>query len=93
MRLIFLREGTGMGGELLVFQTDAPVEELQNLEKESNKLYAKGEDVPIWEEVLRRKGYVFDFVDNHAHVNAWKTSGEWAEENYPSVSEKYTIGN
>lgn len=91
VRIIFLNEGTGMGGEKLVFSTNAPAVELKKLEEESNKLYAKGEDVPIWAEVLNQKGYVFEFIDSHAHVNAWNTSSAWAKEKYPSVTEEYTI--
>ena len=33
IRLITLSDGTGMGDELIIFKTNAPVEELKKLEK------------------------------------------------------------
>lgn len=48
-RLIALTNGTGMGGELIVFSTNAPKERLQALEKESCDVFLNGgdmEDVP-----------------------------------------------
>ena len=50
-RLIALTNGTGMGGELIVFSTNAPKERLQALEKESCDVFLNGgdmEDVPLW---------------------------------------------
>ena len=49
-RLIALTNGTGMGGELIVFSTNAPKERLQALEKESCDVFLNGgdmEDVPL----------------------------------------------
>lgn len=40
-RLITLSDGTGMGGELLVFRTDAPAEVLSELEKISCEIFIK----------------------------------------------------
>jgi len=33
MRVISLSDGTGMGDSVFVFQTDAPIEELRDLER------------------------------------------------------------
>lgn len=95
-RLITLSDGTSMGDELSVFKTNAPVEELKKLEDESCKVYLNGgndEDVPIWANVLANKGYVFEFVDSHAHVNPFDTSTEWLKKNYSQITEHYTIEN
>lgn len=95
-RLISLTDGTDMGGMVIVFKTNAPSEELKELEKISNDIYINGgeeEDVPIWKNVLEEKGYVFDYVDEHEHVTAFRTSSDWLEEEYPQIAEHYCIDN
>lgn len=95
-RFITLTDGTDMGGMVIVFKTNAPIEELKELEKVSNAVYLNGgdvEDVPIWAEVLKNKGYVFDYVDEHEHITAFGTSRDWLEEKYSHVTEHYTIEN
>lgn len=69
-RLITLSDGTGMGGELLVIRTDAPAEVLSELEKISCEIFINGanyEDVPIWADVLKEKGYEFTYIDSCTH--------------------------
>ena len=95
-RVITLTDGTDMGGMIIVFRTNAPIEELKELEKVSNAVYINGgayEDVPIWAEVLKNKGYVFDYVDEHEHITALGTSSDWLEKKYSHVTEHYTIDN
>lgn len=96
MRLVALSDGTGMGDALLVFQTNAPVEELQSLEELSCNAYIDGngfEDVPIWAEVLEKKGYLFECIAEHQHVSAYDTSDDWLKQYYPSITEQYVIDN
>ena len=65
IRLITLSDGTGMGDELIIFKTNAPVEELKKLEKISCQVYLDGgdfEDVRIWAGVIGEKGYLFEYV-------------------------------
>ena len=95
-RLITLADGTTMGDMMIVFRTNAPVDELKELEKVSNDVYLNSggeEDVPIWAEVLKNKGYVFDYVDEHQHITAFETSSEWLEKEYPRIAEHYCIEN
>lgn len=92
-RFVTLTDGTGMGGELLVFKTDAPVCELQELEKVSCDLTKDGKDAPIWTDVLAEKGYSFEYVDSHQHVTAFGTSSSWLEDHdvYKEIKEHYVI--
>lgn len=93
-RLITLTDGLTMGDMTIVFRTNAPVEVLKELEKVSNAVYLNSgseEDVPIWAEVLKNKGYVFDYLDEHQHITAFGTSSEWLRENYPQITEHYCI--
>ena len=93
-RLITLSDGTGMGGELLVFRTDAPAEVLSELEKISCEIFINGanyEDVPIWADVLKEKGYEFTYIDSCTHVTAYGTSSDWLEETFGEINEKYII--
>ena len=95
-RLITLTDGTDMGGMVIIFKTNAPIEELKELEKISNDIYINGgdeEDVPIWKNVLEEKGYAFDYVDEHEHVTAFGTSSDWLKEEYPQITEHYCIEN
>jgi hypothetical protein len=95
-RLITLTDGTDMGGVIIVFKTNAPIEELKELEKTSNDIYINGEDeenIPIWANVLTDKGFTFDYVDEHQHVTTFGTSTEWLNEKYPQITEHYCIDN
>lgn len=96
VRYITLSDGTGMGDELIIFKTDAPAEELKNLERRSCQVYLDGgssEDIPIWSEVITEKGYLFEYVDSHVHVSPYNTSGEWIKKNYLGIAENYVIEN
>ncbi|WP_288619187.1 hypothetical protein [uncultured Eubacterium sp.] len=93
-RLITLSDGTGMGGELLVIRTDAPAEVLSELEKISCEIFINGSDaekVPIWADVLKEKGYEFTYIDSCIHVTPYGTSGDWVEETFGEINEKYVI--
>lgn len=95
-RLIALADGSTMGDMMIVFATNAPIEELKELEKSSNDIYINGgdeEDVPIWAEILKNKGYVFEYVDECRHITPLGTSSEWLKENYPRIAERYCIEN
>ena len=95
-RFITLTEGTGMGDAVIVFETNAPIERLQELEKISCDVYLNGgdcEDVPIWAEVLSNEGYCFEYVDDYRHITAYGTSKDWLEKNYKFISEHYVIDN
>jgi len=95
-RLITLTDGTDMGGQVILFKTDAPISELKKLEEISNDVYINdgdSEDVPIWANVLTDKGFTFDYVDEHQHVTAFGTSTEWLNEKYPEITEHYCIDN
>lgn len=95
-RLIALSDGTGMGDELIIFKTNAPVSELIELEKQSCQVYLDGgddKDVPIWGEILTKKGYMFEFVDSHRHITPYGSSRTWMELDYPEVTEHYVIEN
>lgn len=96
IRTVTLSDGTGMGDNLYVFKTNAPIAELKKLEEESCKVYLEGRDsseVPIWADVLTEKGYCFDYVAEHQHVNPYDTSSGWLEKNYPDITEHYVIEN
>lgn len=93
-RLITLSDGTTMGGKLLVIRTDAPAEVLSELEKISCEIFINGadyEDVPIWADVLEEKGYEFTYIDSCTHVTPYGTSGDWLEETFGEINEKYVI--
>lgn len=93
-RLITLSDGTTMGGKLLVIRTDAPAEVLSKLEKISCEIFINGadyEDVPIWADVLKEKGYEFAYIDSCTHVTAYGTSRDWLEETFGEINEKYVI--
>ena len=87
-RYITLMDGVGMGDMVIVFKTNAPIDELKTLEKISND-----GDVPIWGKVLTDKGYVFEYIDSHQHITPYGTSKEWLEEKYPQITEHYCIDN
>lgn len=96
MRVISLSDGTGMGDFVFVFQTDAPIEELRDLERISCDIYINGgdaEDVPIWANVLKEKGYHFNYIDECQNVTAFGNSDEWLKEKYPEITEHYQIEN
>lgn len=98
MRYVTLKDGTGMGDELLIFQTDAPVELLKNLEQESCQVYIdRGdyEDVPLWHKVLTDQGYTFEYIDSCEHVTPYGTSADWLESHEvgAKISEHYVIEN
>lgn len=96
MRLIALSDGSGMGDMVIVFNTNAPIEELNNLEQICNDIYANdgnSEDIPIWSDVLNNKGYIFEYVDEHQHITPYGTSSDWLKSNYPQINEHYKIEN
>lgn len=96
MRNIILVDGTGMDGTTCVFQTNAPVETLKELEKISCDAYITGggaEDVPIWSKEVSKKGYEFTYVDEYPNVSPFGTADEWQKQKYPHVTEVYTIEN
>lgn len=96
LRLIILCNGTGMGDEMIVFKTNAPVERLKELEQQSCQIYIDGgsyDDVPIWLDVLTDEGYVFELVDEHQHITPFKSSSDWLEDKYSEITEKYIIEN
>lgn len=95
-RMVTLAEGTEKGDSVYVFLTDAPEEELQIIEKISCDIYKSGgsyEDVPIWKDVLEKRGYSFEYVDEYPHISIFSTSEEWLENAYPSIAEHYVIEN
>ena len=95
-RLIALFDGTTMGDEVIVFETNAPVVVLKVLEKISCDVYINGgdyDDVPIWSEVLTEKGYVCTYVSEHQYITPFITAGDWLKHVYPDVSEYYVIEN
>lgn len=96
MRKIALDEGTTMGDYCLVFETNAPIERLKQLENECNQIYINGGDdcdIPIWADILKEEGYVFKFVDEHCHTSQYATSSYWLEVSYPDIKEHYVIEN
>ena len=90
-RLILFSDGDGMGDFLYVAMTNAPAEELNNLLARSREAIKKGEDMPIWQNILTKKGYIFNVIDEYRHVTAYGTSKSWREENYPNVTEEYFV--
>ena len=94
-RYFTLTDGTDMGDLLIIFETNAPAEELKELERISNDICTNGEpeDVPNWMEYLERKGFTCNYIDEHQHITAYRTSSEWLEEEYPHITEHYTINN
>lgn len=98
MRYITLTDGTGMGNQLIIFKTDAPVDVLKKLEKESCEVYLNGGDcfdVPIWAQVLEEQGYTCEFVGAHQHITPHGTSTVWLENHKigSRIREHYTIDN
>lgn len=92
-RLVTLQDGTGMGGELIVFRTNAPVDELKKLEYESCQCHINrvdDEDIPIWQNELEAKGYTFAHIDSHENVTTSGTSDEWMQEKYPDIEENWS---
>lgn len=92
-RYIALSDESGMGGELIILETNAPIERLKALEKESCEIYTNGdyEDVPIWPSVLEDEEYECSIIDSHQHVTPYDTSKEWQQEEYPEIKEFYYI--
>lgn len=91
IRLITLSTGNGMGDELIVFKTNAPIDFLKNLEKISNEAQKNGDEVPIWMDIVIDNGYQFEFINSHRHVTAYGTSTDWLEKNFPKIKENYSI--
>jgi hypothetical protein len=96
-RLVTLCDGTGMGDMLIVFETDAPVKRLKELEKECCDMYINEPDpkIPIWSDVLFDEGYQFSVVDYQHHVTAYNSSNNWLK-NHPrfkNINEHYVIEN
>ena len=87
-RLITLSDGGGMGDELIVFKTNAPIDFLKNLEKISNEAQKNCEEVPIWMDIVIDNGYQFEFIDSHCHVTAYGTSTDWLEKNFPKMGKE-----
>ena len=95
-RLITLTDGTTMDDLIIVFKTNAPIERLKELEKQSCRIYIDGgdeDDVPIWANVLSDEGYIFEYVDEHRHVTPFRTSCEWLNDKYSQITEHYCIEN
>lgn len=96
VRLISFSDGTTMGDYLYIVSTNAPKEELKELERISCKLYRNGHDesdIPVWADELEEKGYIFDILDSHQHISQYRSSREWKAEKYPEVNEHYQIEN
>lgn len=90
-RLVSLMDGTAMNDQTIIFKTNAPAEELKELERISCEVYLNDgdyEDVPIWETVLNDKGYVFEYVDSSTNCGS-----EFLEHTYAYVTEHYIIEN
>lgn len=49
--------------------------------------------IHIERDVLTEKGYCFDYVSEHAHINPFDSSSGWLEKNYPDITEHYVIEN
>lgn len=92
-RYIALSDESGMGGELIILQTNAPAKRLKELERESCEIYTKGdyEDIPIWQDVLEYEGYECFIIESHPHVTPYDTSKDWQQEKYPEIKEFYYI--
>ena len=82
-RYIALSDESGMGGELIILQTNAPAKRLKALEKESCEIYTNGdyEDVPIWPSVLEDEGYECSIIDSHQHVTPYDTQKNGSRKN------------
>ena len=97
MRLIALSDGTRDQDSLIVFETNAPVEILKKLEKQSCDVFLSGsgcyDDVPIWRDVLTEQGYEFNCIDSQFHTIGFKTSEQWLKDDFPDITEKYVIEN
>lgn len=96
VRLISFSDGTTMGDYLYIVSTNAPKEELRELERISCELYRNGydePDIPVWTDELEEKGYVFSILDYHQHISQYGSSREWKAEWYPEVDEHYQIEN
>lgn len=95
-RLISLQDGTAMGDSIYVFKTNAPIEELKNLEKVSCQVYLEHrdpDDVPIWAETLSSKGYIFEYQNECTNITPFTCSSDWLKEEYPEIEEHYLIEN
>lgn len=95
-RLISLTDGTDMGGMLIIFKTNAPVNVLKEIEVISNGIYINGgdeDDVPVWREYLKQRGYNFEYIDECCHVTPFETSNDWLTTNYSQITEHYVIEN
>lgn len=93
-RLVALSDGTGMGGTLCVFRTNAPKTFLKNLEDKSCQAFISGDgydDVPNWESEVRKAGYLWGYVNEHGHVTPYGTSRSWLQSEYPECREQYVI--
>lgn len=96
-RYITLSDGTSMGDELLIFITNAPADQLKNLEFLCNNMYKQEPDaeVPIWSDVLTSFGYKFELIDSHAHVTPFNSSSGWLKSHdiYSKITEHYVLEN
>ena len=45
----------------------------------------------LWADVLEEKGYEFAYIDSCTHVTPYGTSGNWLEETFGEINEKYII--
>jgi len=93
-RLVALSDGTGMGGTLCVFRTDAPKDFLKKLEDTSCQAFISGngyDDVPQWGSEVEKAGYTWEYVGEHGHVTPYGTSRGWLELQYPECKEQYVI--
>ena len=92
-RLITLSDGTGMGGELLVFRTDAPAEVLSEIGKISCEILSTELIMRtfLYGRCFKEKGYEFTYIDSCTHVTAYGTSSDWLEETFGEINEKYVI--
>lgn len=91
LRKIALYDGTGMGGELIIFKTNAPAQFLKELEEKSTIQVLAGKDHIIWADECANKGYIFEYVDHHQHITAYGTSVEWRNRKYAYVKEEYFL--
>lgn len=94
-RYITLCDGTDMGGELIIFHTNAPVSLLIQLEEQSCKASINGEEIPIWKEVVEANGFQFEYIDSCQNVTAHGTSDDWLMEHDigSKITEHYIIEN
>jgi len=95
MRYIGLKDGTSAEDNLIIFDTNAPKRELEELERISCEIYKNGgteRDIPVWANQLIVKGYLFKYINSHKNAREDETAKEWQEELYPDI-EIYTIEN